>query len=320
MDKTVVFEKNYAPVVLIGFNRPEHFKNTIQALAQNYGATETNLYCYIDGARNSDDKYSQKIMVDIANEHFKDFKSISIFQRGANFGLAKNIIQAVTEVVSKYGKVIVLEDDIVTSNAFLKFMNDALDYYEHENKIWHISAHSEVNFEQRKDEIFLWRVMNCWGWATWQNRWQYFEKDADLLMEEFTEQMIKEFDLNGSGVFWSQVVANAQNRLNTWAIFWYATIFKHSGLCVNPYYSHAANIGFDGSGIHCGADERRMVKQPLNHHGKFIGKDEIVEDLDALNTMRKAYMPRKGIRYYALKLVTKFVSKETLEKILMKFR
>ena len=115
--------------------------------------------------------------------------------------MAKNIIEAVTEVVSKYGKVIVLEDDIVTSNMFLSFMNDGLDYYEHEDSVWHINGYSEVNFEQRKDEIFLWRVMNCWGWATWHNKWQYFEKDADLLIEEFSEQMIKEFDLDGSGVF-----------------------------------------------------------------------------------------------------------------------
>jgi hypothetical protein len=310
--------KIYAPIVLIAFNRPEHTKKTISALVQNIGAKDSDLYCFIDGARNAKDVGIQKTIVDIVNDHLKDFKSISIIQREVNFGLAKNIIQAVTEVVSIHGKVIVLEDDIVTSDAFLIFMNDALDFYEYEDKVWHIASHSGVNFEQRKDEIFLWRLMNCWGWATWQDRWQYFEKDADLLMNEFTEQMIQEFDINGSGLFWSQIVANAQNKINTWAIFWYATIFKNGGLCVNPYFSYAANIGFDGSGVHCGADERRMVKQSLNHDGKFIGKTEIVEDLEAFNIMRKAYMPKKGIRYYALKLVTIFVSKERLKKLLMK--
>ena len=137
-------------------------------------------------------------------------------------------------------------------------------------------------------------------------------------MDEFSEKMIREFDLNGSGVFWSQVVANAQNKINTWAVFWYATIFKHGGLCVNPYLSYAANIGFDGSGVHCDPDERQMVKQPLNHKGKFIGKTEIVEDVEAFNIMRKAYMPKRSIRYYALNFVTIFVLKEKLKKILLK--
>lgn len=312
--------RSKAPIVVIGFNRPDHFLKTITALAQNIGAIDSDVYCYIDGARDADDAISQKAITTIVNEHREYFQNVSIIQREVNFGLAKNIVEAVTTVVSKHGKVIVIEDDIVTSNAFLKFMNDALDYYENEKRVWHIAAHSELNFEQRKDEIFLWRVMNCWGWATWQNRWQYFEKDAELLMDEFSEAMIREFDLDGSGVFWSQVVDNAQNRINTWAIFWYATIFKNGGLCVNPYFSYAANIGFDGSGVHCGADERRMVKQPLNNNVKFIGKTEVVEDLEAFNTMRKAYMPKKDIRFYALKLVTKFVAKETLKKILMKFR
>lgn len=320
MNTATINSRNYAPIVLIAFNRPEHTKKTISALAQNFGAIDSDLYCFIDGARNAEDVAMQNTIVDIVNDYLKAFKSISIIQREVNFGLAKNIIQAVTEVVSIHGKVIVLEDDIVTSDAFLKFMNDALDFYEHEAKVWHIAAHSEVNSEQRKDEIFLWRLMNCWGWATWQDRWQYFEKNADLLMNEFTEQMIQEFDLNGSGLFWSQVVANAQNKINTWAIFWYATIFKNGGLCVNPFFSYAANIGFDGSGIHCGADERRMVNQPLNYDGKFIGKTEIVEDLEAFNTLRKAYMPKKGARYYVLKLITIFVSKETIKRILIKFR
>lgn len=176
MNATNKNSQNYSPIVLIAFNRPEHTKKTISALAQNIGAKDSDLYCYIDGTSNANNIGIQKSIVDIVNQHLKDFKSISIVQREVNFGLAENIVQAVTEVVSKHGKVIVLEDDIVTSNAFLKFMNDALDYYQNEKKVWHIAANSQVNFEQRKDEIFLCRVMNCWGWATWQNRWQHFEK------------------------------------------------------------------------------------------------------------------------------------------------
>ena len=115
MNMTHGVNKNYAPIVLIGFNRPQHLKKTISALATNIGASNSNLYCYIDGARSHDDNDSQKAIVEIINDHLSDFKKVSIIHRKANFGLAKNIIEAVTEVVSKYGKDIVLEDDIVTS-------------------------------------------------------------------------------------------------------------------------------------------------------------------------------------------------------------
>lgn len=309
----------YAPIVLIGFNRPKHLKKTISALAQNKGATNSDLYCYVDGPKNHDDIFNQKIIVSIVNDHLNHFKTVSIIQREVNLGLAVNIVEAVTEIINKYGKIIVIEDDIVTSSAFLTFMNDALEYYEKEEKVWHIAAHSKTNLINRQDEIFLYRVMNCWGWATWRNRWQYFNKDPDLLIDEFSKQMIEEFDLNGTGLFWSQVLDNAENKINTWAIFWYATIFKHGGLCVNPYYSYASNIGFDGSGINCNYDKRMMVSQPLNHNGKFIGKSEIIEDLEALSLMRKAYLPKKNFYYYLLKFVTFFISKEILKKILERF-
>ena len=55
MNTTNTNSQNYAPVVLIAFNRPEHTKKAISALAQNIGAKDTELYCFIDGARNADE-------------------------------------------------------------------------------------------------------------------------------------------------------------------------------------------------------------------------------------------------------------------------
>ena len=309
-------DEDYAPIVLIAFNRSEHLKRTLISLAQNVCAKESSLYCYIDGAKTSEDAKKQDTILEVIDGHRPDFKKISVIHREKNYGLARNITEAVTEVVCKYGKVIVVEDDIVTSRAFLEFMNDALNFYKNEGRVWHIAAHSEVDAYDKKDEIFLWRVMNCWGWATWHDRWLHYHKDAEQLIEEFTEQMVSDFDLNGSGVFWSQVLANSSKKIDTWAIFWYATIFKNNGVCVNPYFSHAANIGFDGTGVHCGVDNKRIGYRPLNHLGKFNGKVKIIEDSDAVSVMRKAYFPKKNGRYYLLKVVTLFVSKEILKRLL----
>ena len=137
------------------------------------------------------------------------------------------------------------------------------------------------------------------------------------MIKNFSRKEISEFDLNDTGLFWSQILKNATSKINTWAIFWYATIFKHGGLCVNPYFSYSSNIGFDGSGVPCVTVKQRMVKKPLNHHGKFVGKPKIVEDLDTLSVMRKAYMPEKNVRYYIIKFLTIFVPKETLKRLLI---
>ena len=179
-------------------------------------------------------------------------------------------------------------------------MNDGLKFYEREKKVWHIAAHTEFNLIDRGNEIFFWRGMNCWGWATWADRWSYFEKDSHKLISCFDEKMINDFDIDGCGGFWSQVLANASNKIDTWAIFWYATIFMKKGLCVNPYFSYAKNIGFDGSGVHCDENKDYQSSQMLNTEGKFVGKTELVEDQFALSLLKKAYAPRRSLRYYLI--------------------
>ena len=165
--------------------------------------------------------------------------------------MANNIIDGVTNVINQYGKVIVLEDDIVTSPYFLRFMNKALTYYKENKKVWHISGWNPPIDCTSLPETFLWRVMNCYGWASWADRWKYFERDPKKLITEFSRKDIYHFNLEGEKKFWKQVKKNIKRKHFTWAIFWYATIFKNKGLCLNPSHSYVKNIGFDGSGIHC---------------------------------------------------------------------
>ena len=167
---------NYAPIVLFVYNRPWHTKQTIDALKNNYLANESELYIYSDAPKHSQDISSVQ---EVRNyiKSINGFKNIKIIYRKRNYGLADSIIDGVTEIVNKYGKIIVLEDDIVTSPHFLQFINDALIYYEEVNEVWHISGWNYPIQPINLHDTFLWRVMNCWGWATWANRWQYFEKN-----------------------------------------------------------------------------------------------------------------------------------------------
>jgi len=311
-------EQRHAPIVLITFNRPDHTEQTLHALSLNDLAKDSILYCFIDGARNADDLSKQKIISEVIRLYRGSFRKVKVVRRQVNFGLAKNIIDAVTDVVTRYGKVIVLEDDIVTSKGFLKFMNDALEFYEREQRVWHIAANTPLNLTGRENEMFFWRGMNCWGWATWADRWAYFEKDSQKLINDFDEKMIYDFDLDGYGSFWSQVLANASNKIDTWAIFWYATIFIRNGLSVNPYFSFAKNIGLDGSGVHCAENKGKQSAQKLNTVGKFIGKIELVEDEFAVSLIKKSYAPNKSFRYYLLLALGFLGLKDSLKKLLGK--
>ena len=240
-----------SPIILFVYNRPWHTQQTVEALQKNELTKKSELFIYSEAPKNDAIKKS----VDEVRAYIKTingFKKVTIIEREKNWGLADSIIDGVTNIVNRYGKIIVLEDDLVTSPYFLKFMNEALEFYKDEKKVWHISGWNYPIENDGLEDTFLWRAMNCWGWATWSDRWSYYEKDVQKIVTQFSKEEIKAFNIDGYyRDFWAQVKDNRDKRIDTWAIFWYATIFKNSGLCLNPVNTFVRNIGNDGSGENC---------------------------------------------------------------------
>jgi hypothetical protein len=301
-----------APIVLFVYNRPEHTQKTLQALQQNVLASESDLFIYADEAKND----SAQKKVDEVRELLSNiigFKKVTVIKQEKNIGLANSIISGVTDVVNKYGNVIVLEDDLVTSPYFLTFMNDALSFYCDKKDVWHISGWNYPIETDGLADTFLWRTMNCWGWATWRDRWEHFEKNTDKLVAEFSIEDVKAFNLNDAEGFWGQVLANKAGKINTWAIYWYATIFKNKGLCLNPSQTYVHNIGLDGSGVHCGANdgyESQLCKNKKNHF-----ETELKENQLALSRIQAFYKRlKKPFLIRAINKVSRIILKRSIIK------
>lgn len=276
-----------APVLLFVFARPDHTKMALDALAANVLASQSDLIVFADAASNHSDVAAVEEVRRLVKES-EGFRSLTLVEREINYGLARNIIEGVTEMCRRYDRVIVLEDDLVTSPGFLSFMNHALERYAHDERVWHVSGWNYPISSDGFGDAFFLRVMNCWGWGTWADRWRYFEKNTEKLLQEFDCEMIKEFDLDRSGVFWSQVLANKKKQIDTWAVYWYATIFKNKGLCLNPAISYVSNIGLDGSGIHR-CQNRDQYSSALNSNLKLRLPDVIEENIVAINRICDFY-------------------------------
>jgi len=294
-----------APIVLFVYNRPWHTQQTIEALQNNELASKSELFIYADGAKN-EKAYTQVEKVRSYVRAVSGFKKLTVIERDKNWGLANSIIDGVTQTVNKYGRVIVLEDDLVTSPFFLRYMNNALEFYKSEEKVMHISGWNYPIEINALNDVFLWRVMNCWGWATWADKWQYFEKDTDKLINVFTNEDIYKFSLDGTADFWKQVLLNKKEKINTWAIYWYASIFKQNGLCLNPVQSFVQNIGHDNSGENCSKTNSFFSKNlSINSDIKFIEK--IAENDMALERVKAFYKfnsrPYKKLIRKVLKLL-----------------
>ena len=265
--------KNLSPIVFFVYNRLWHTQQTIEALEKNELANESDLIIYSDEAKTENEQENVDKVRLYINKTNK-FRKVTIIKREKNWGLANNIIDGVTKVVDQYGKIIVIEDDIVTSPYFLKYMNEALDFYKDKNKVWHISGWNYPIATNELSDVFLWRVMNCWGWATWKDRWNFFEKDTDKVIKDFSKQDIKKFNLDDSEDIFQQIIWNKEKKINSWAVYWGITIFKKNGLCLNPAQSFVENIGTDGIGASPATD---MFKSERNI--SLIRKINFISDI-----------------------------------------
>lgn len=290
--------KKYSPVVIFSYNRIDNIKKLLKSLNSNIEFKKSDLYIFQDNYIDSADKNK---VINVINylKKLRSKKKFNLVIREKNFGLAKNIIQGVSEVLKKNSSAIFLEDDLIVSKNFLKFMNLNLIFYKNQKKVWHISGWNyNVNFNIEEDAYFT-RGMNCWGWGTWRDRWKYFEKKPNVIIKSWTENKIFRFNFDNSINFFSQIVRNHNEDINTWAIFWYAVIFIKNGLCLNPVKSLVKNTGIGNYATHTKFIEKIFnPKLNTSYIKKYKFPKEIEENKPAYNLIVANFFKMKKLNLF----------------------
>lgn len=240
-----------APILLFVFNRPIHVRQTVEALKRNALSASSDLFIYSDAARNEEEK-SKVEEVRKYIHTITGFRTIEIIERENNWGLARSIIDGVTAQVNRFGKVIVMEDDLIVSPYFLQFMNDALEVYKDEDKVGHIQA-CDFTKDPSLPDTFLIKWTGSWGWATWDRAWRHFNPDGKELLKKLQERNLTyKFDFNGKYGYTRMLRRQIEGKNNSWAIRWNASLFLADMLSLNVGKSLVKNNGFDGTGTNCG--------------------------------------------------------------------
>jgi putative methyltransferase (TIGR04325 family) len=241
-----------APIVLFVYARPAHTRRTVEALLDNLEAAESDLVVFSDAAGSADEADSVRSVREYVSR-VEGFRSLVVHHREQNLGLARSIISGVTQVLSEHQRVIVLEDDMITSPYFLRYMNEALERYADDDRV--ISVHGYVFPVTRGlPEAFFLRGADCWGWATWRRGWELFNPDGQHLLDELKRRrMIRAFDFNGAYGFSDMLKGQIEGTNDSWAVRWYASAFLANKLTLYPGRSLVHNIGNESSGTHCGS-------------------------------------------------------------------
>jgi hypothetical protein len=243
---------NLAPVALFVYCRPAHTQRTIAALQANELASETDLIIFSDGAKGSKDSRHVDEVRRIAHG-VTGFRSLSVVEKSSNTGLANSIVHGVSELCERHGRVIVLEDDLISAPSFLTFVNRSLDLYADDERVMQVSGYMlPVHVSSGCDALFL-PFTSSWGWGTWSRAWRHYDRHAVgwQTLKDNREQRHK-FDIEGAYDYSGMLEASLRGDIDSWAIRWYLTVFMRNGVVLYPTKSLIQNTGFDGSGVHCG--------------------------------------------------------------------
>ena len=266
--------KTLAPIVLFCYKRLDTLQLTIENLQQNFLAAESELFIFSDAAKTKDDEP----LVEEIRSYLKKitgFRKVIIKEAIQNKGLAKSIISGVTEILGQYDKVIVLEDDLVTSKNFLVYMNDGLNYYWSNPKIFSVAGFSTPIKGLKKNSVFFTKRSDSCGWGTWKNRWENIDwevKDYTSFMNDRSAQ--RNFNKMGSDMT-GLLKKQREGKINSWAIRWCFHQFKHDLYSVHPAVSKIQNVGFDSS-------HATHTKEKFNRfHTNLDSEPNLVTDFSA---------------------------------------
>lgn len=259
----------YAPIALFTYNRADHTQKAVESLLQNAEAKDSELFIFSDGPKN--EKAVEGVMNNREYIHeVKElegiaFKTVTIIEREKNWGLADNLIAGITELTNKYGRVIVVEDDLIVSPFFLKYMNDALEKYKDEYRVASIAAFLNPVDGDVPNTFFL-RYFACWGWATWKRGWDLFVNDDRELLKQLRWKK-NDFNIGGTGPFYGILYCDKVGLNNSWAIRFYASQFLAGKLQLFPGRTMAIQSGMDGTGTHSGFssvyDNMKLSLEPI---------------------------------------------------------
>lgn len=254
-----------APIIVFCYNRPSHVERTLEALSKNDLADQSVLYIYADGPKENATAEQQQLIADTRMVIRKKLwcKEVHIVEAEKNKGLKANIVGAVTEIVNKYGRVITLEDDIITSIGFLKYMNDALEIYKDDEKVMHISGYMWPHRWHLPETFFYELPYPGGGWATWSRAWKHYSDDTEELFHYWNNKW-DEFNVVGKHLQ-QQLVDNYEGKLNTWFIKWHAVMLRMGGLTLYPGISLTNNIGFDETASNCCKTTQFDILKPAEY-------------------------------------------------------
>lgn len=256
-----------APIVIFAYNRLHHTQQTVNALLANDLSQESEVIFFIDGPKPDASEEERKAINQVSNycKQVSGFKKVEVNKRTKNQGLGNSITKGLDQVFRKHTTAIVLEDDLVTGEGFLRYMNESLSAYSNHANVYSITGYMfPIDFDD--SSVFLLPYISTWGWATWRNKWNSFSWNLEEAVQIQNNRIIQD-RFNLADYDYTKMLSLSPNQ--SWGIHWYLSVFLRNGLSVFPTKSLIKNIGGDNSGTNTTTDTNFDVNFVESHSVDF---------------------------------------------------
>jgi hypothetical protein len=284
-------KSGFAPIALFAYKRLDHLKRCVESLQRNPEARQSELFAFSDGPKSLRDK-SAILEIRRYLKGLRGFKKVHLTERAANLGLSRSIIEGVGLLTAHFGQVIVVEDDLILSPGFLKYMNAGLHRYQKTPNVASIHAYN-YPLVPPLDGFFFLRGADCWGWATWKRAWDAFEPDGKRLLADLeASASMPHFNFDGAGPFLKMLKDQIRGKNDSWAIRWHASAYLKKWFTLYPAKSLVHNIGEDGSGTHSTVG-REVADIELEQSPSLVFPRAIAEDPNAWLAFQKYFRSQR---------------------------
>ncbi len=264
-------------VLLIFFNRPD----LAQISLINLKDSNRNVYISIDGARNSLDEPHVQECIALAKNFAKVHSgvgAVKLLAHESNLGCKEAVRSAIDWAFETEDRLIILEDDISFKQEFLDTMDNWLEKFNDEKEVFHLNGYNPLPKSMEVNFSYLCRYTHVWGWATWRDRWSYYDRelatwdmgDLRLLPGLIGQDLSDDFC-----DYWNRQLLACSEGLDTWDIQWLYSQWRYGGFSLTPGSRLTGNLGFDSRATHTKqSGGRSRERLPVSHHGQFLNPVE----------------------------------------------
>ena len=281
-----------SPIAIFAYNRPHHLRRLFDSLTRCPEFVQSNVTVFVDGAKSASDLRATSEVFEFLRK--LPHPNLCIRKSETNRGLRKSISDGVTEICRAYGRVVVLEDDLVLSPQALTFFNAALNKYGVNDRIWSVSGYVyHAEHLALTNTALVLPIAHPWGWATWQRAWSLAPADPVIDLEQIGAKSFQRvFDQNGLYKFTRLLQLAKEGLVDSWFIRWYYSMFLNDGLSIFPPRRLTKNYGIVGGGAHSGTlnPYNLMVPSPPGLMVEQVSfPDDLSVDYWALDLMKSSW-------------------------------